>query len=88
MGWGCVIVPVVLTRFAIDEDLCIGCGLCRETAPRNFGESEVGTSRLIKQPESPAEDERCLEAAEFCPIGALTALPEAARVAARSYVAS
>ncbi len=59
-------------RLAIDDDLCIGCGLCRERAPENI---ELVPSepyaRVVKQPVGAAEERACGEAAEYCPTGGL-----------------
>ena len=61
----------MLTCFEIDEDLCIGCGLCRETAPDNIGETELGLSRVVRQPRTSDEESRCQEASDCCPMGSL-----------------
>ncbi len=61
-------------HFEVVEDDCIGCGLCSERAPENFevpGGSSV--ARVVKQPATPEEEEACLEAHEYCPIGGLQA---------------
>lgn len=59
-------------HFEIDEDLCIGCGLCRERAPENM-DTEPGSSvaRVVQQPRSNEEDAACREAAEYCPTGGI-----------------
>ncbi len=59
------------TRFEIDEDLCIGCSLCRETAPDNIGETRTGLSRVVRQPRTRDEESLCQEASDCCPIGTL-----------------
>ncbi len=61
-------------QFEIDEDDCIGCGLCSERAPENL-ETPTGSmvAQVFKQPETPVEEEACLEAAEYCPTGGLRA---------------
>jgi len=61
-------------RFEVVEDDCIGCGLCSERAPENF-EVPRGSNvaRVIKQPGTSEEEEACLEAHEYCPIGGLHA---------------
>ncbi len=60
------------SRFEVVEEDCIGCGLCPERAPENF-EIPAGTSiaQVLKQPETPAEEEACREAFDYCPIGGL-----------------
>jgi ferredoxin len=64
-----------MTRhFEVIEEDCIGCGLCSERAPENF-EIPVGTNmaQVVKQPETSAEEEACLEACDYCPMGGLHA---------------
>lgn len=58
-------------RFYVDAT-CIDCDLCRETAPRNFTRrDDAGYSYVVKQPESPEEEEACLAALEECPVEAI-----------------
>jgi ferredoxin len=61
-------------RFEVVEEDCIGCGLCSERAPENL-EIPDGTSiaLVFKQPASSAEEEACLEASDYCPMGGLHA---------------
>jgi len=61
-------------RFEVIEEDCIGCGLCSERAPENL-EIPAGESiaQVFKQPETPAEEEACVEASDYCPIGGLQA---------------
>ncbi len=61
-------------RFEVVEEDCIGCGLCSERAPENL-EIPAGayTARVFKQPETSAEEEACLEASDYCPMGGLHA---------------
>ncbi|MCP5055477.1 MAG: ferredoxin [bacterium] len=61
-------------RFEVVEEECIGCALCSERAPENL-EIPAGTSiaRVFKQPQTPAEEEACAEASDYCPIGGLQA---------------
>lgn len=59
-------------EFEVVEEDCIGCRLCSERAPENL-EIPEGSSlaRVFKQPETPEEEEACLEASEYCPMGGL-----------------
>ena len=58
-------------QFYVDTN-CIDCDLCRQTAPENFERDEdEGYSFVIKQPESPEEEEQCREAIEECPVEAI-----------------
>ena len=59
-------------RFEVVEEDCIGCGLCSERAPENL-EIPAGTrtAQVVKQPENFEEEQACLDACDFCPIGGL-----------------
>jgi ferredoxin len=51
---------------------CIDCNTCRETAPELFTRSdEEGQSYVHRQPLTPEEFERALDAMEMCPVGAI-----------------
>jgi ferredoxin len=64
------------SRFEVIEDDCTGCGLCSERAPENL-EIPPGTSmaQVFKQPESAEEEQACIEARDYCPMGGLHSLP-------------
>ena len=65
-------------RYGVDEEICIGCGLCHERAPENFEVPEgEHASRVSKQPVDTAEDEACFEAEEYCPAGGISHDPDA-----------
>jgi ferredoxin len=54
------------------DSTCIDCDACREMAPKNFVRSEEeGYSYVIKQPETPEEEEQCRDALEGCPVEAI-----------------
>jgi ferredoxin len=58
-------------KFYVDIQ-CIDCDLCRETAPDNFMRQEDGGySYVFKQPESPEEEELCMQALQGCPVEAI-----------------
>ena len=58
-------------KFYVD-DQCIDCDLCRETAPANFTRSDDGGySYVYKQPDTPEEEAKCIEAMEGCPVEAI-----------------
>jgi ferredoxin len=51
---------------------CAGCGLCLETAPRNFSANEdEGNSYVSSQPASAFEEAQCREAMTWCPAEAI-----------------
>ena len=57
-------------RVTVDEEACIGCGLCSETCPEVF---ELKDDKAIAKMEEVPEDlvESCREAAEGCPVEAI-----------------
>jgi len=65
--------PRVGMRIEVDADDCTGCGLCEERAPQNLEiDPDEAIARVAAQPASEAEADACREAAEYCPIGALS----------------
>ena len=57
-------------RVTVDEETCIGCGLCAETCPEVF---ELKDDKAISKMEEVPEDllESCREAGEECPVEAI-----------------
>ena len=55
----------------IDKELCVGCGLCEENAPKVF---KIGTyTAELRTNEIPGElESRIKETAEDCPANAIT----------------
>jgi ferredoxin len=54
-------------KYYVDET-CIDCDACRATAPDNFKRNDdAGYSYVFKQPESPEENQLCVDAMEGCP---------------------
>lgn len=57
-------------RATVDEETCIGCGLCAETCPEVFEMTDDKVS--VKVDEVPEDViESCREAAENCPVEAI-----------------
>jgi len=58
-------------RVTVDEDTCIGCGLCAEDCPEVF---EMNDDKVrVKADDGVPEDvtKSCKEAAENCPVEAI-----------------
>lgn len=70
-------------RYYVTEG-CIGCTLCRETAPGQFRtDSEQGHDYVFRQPQRPEEEHLCAEVKKACPVDAIRDDgPEAGRPAA------
>ena len=58
-------------RAVIDEDACVGCGLCPETCPEVF-EMDDDKAQVKIDVVPPEAETACLEAAEECPVDAIT----------------
>jgi len=54
----------------VDPNVCIGNGMCREVAPQRFKRRDDDKSTAVSGPTDDAE--AILEAAEVCPVGAIT----------------
>ena len=57
-------------RVTVDDDACIGCGLCAEECPEVF---EMNDDKARVKVDEVPEDftESCKEAAENCPVEAI-----------------
>ena len=58
-------------RVQVDQDLCIGCGLCIDTCPQVFTWNEEGKATANRNPVPPTEEDGCREAMEGCPTQAI-----------------
>ena len=57
-------------RVTVNEEECIGCGLCAETCPEVFElKDDKAIVKMEEVPEKLAES--CREAAEECPVEAI-----------------
>jgi ferredoxin len=56
----------------VDQEVCIGCGLCAEICPEVFAMNDQMTADVIVD-EVPAEvEESAQDAADSCPVSAIT----------------
>jgi len=58
-----------MSKLEVDQNLCIGCGLCESLCPQCFKLGEDGKSHVLK--------DACVECnldevAESCPVGAIS----------------
>jgi ferredoxin len=60
-----------MAEYKVDQNTCIGCGICPSVAPDNFV-LDGATAHVKKQPEKDDEKNKCKEALESCPVSAIT----------------
>jgi len=58
-------------RAVVDQELCTGCGVCADTCPEVFVLDD-DTARVIVNEVPEEARESCREAAESCPVEAIT----------------
>jgi len=58
-------------KAVVDQELCTGCGVCADTCPEVFVLDD-DTARVIVNKVPEAAEESCREAAESCPVDAIT----------------
>lgn len=56
----------------VDEELCIGCGLCQDTCPDVFLLEDDGLAHVINESPGPELYAEVREAAEVCPVEAIS----------------
>ncbi|HBM80951.1 MAG: ferredoxin [Clostridiales bacterium] len=56
----------------IDEDTCIGCGLCTSTAPEVYEMGDSGKAHAIQEVVPEGSESTAQEAADGCPVSAIT----------------
>ncbi len=59
-------------KAAVDKDTCIGCGLCESICPAVFKLGADGKSEVIVDTISKDMESDCQQAAESCPVSAIT----------------
>lgn len=55
----------------VNEDTCIGCGLCAQICPEVF-EMDGDKAKVKVDPVPSAEENSCQEAADGCPVEAIS----------------
>jgi len=55
----------------VDQDTCIGCGLCPSMCPEVFDMKDDGKSHVIADPVPEDCEDSAQEAAESCPVDAI-----------------
>ena len=58
-------------RVKVDQDLCIGCGLCVDTCPEVFVWNEAEKAMATKDAIPSGQEECCREAMDNCPTQAI-----------------
>lgn len=57
--------------FVVDQDTCIGCGLCTQLASETFEMNDDGKAEAVHQPESDEVDD-AITAMDSCPVDAIS----------------
>ena len=59
-------------RAFVDAETCIGCALCSNNCPAVFELNDDGVAAVAADPVPAEAEEACREAAEDCPVNAIT----------------
>nr|WP_273698063.1 ferredoxin [Selenomonas noxia] len=63
---------VTFMNLSIDSTACISCGMCEERLPAVFHIDRTQRSAIILRQPTCLEQDDALEAAEDCPVGAIS----------------
>lgn len=58
-------------KFKVDEDTCIGCGLCTGIADGVFELNDSGKAHVVRQPDAVQEAD-AKNALDSCPVSAIS----------------
>ncbi|NLV44267.1 MAG: ferredoxin [Candidatus Hydrogenedentes bacterium] len=58
-------------KAVVNENTCIGCGLCEESCPAVF-EMDGSVAKVKADPVPPDQEESCRQTADLCPVEAIT----------------
>ena len=56
----------------VNQAECVGCGLCADACPSVFAMNEESIAEVIVDPVPPEAEASCREAAETCPVDAIS----------------
>ncbi len=59
-------------RAIVDVETCTGCGLCVDVCPEVFELNEESIAKVIADPVPPEAEDTCRDAAESCPVDAIS----------------
>jgi len=59
-------------KFKVDEDLCIGCGVCESEADEVFEMQDDAKAHVIKDPVPTDMEDDAISAEEACPVDAIS----------------
>mgnify|MGYP000935022828 CR=1 FL=1 len=59
-------------KASVNQEICIGCGLCASICPEVFVLGDQMTSQVIADPVPESAEEAARNAAESCPVEAIT----------------
>ena len=60
-----------IMKFKVNQDTCIGCGLCEGTCPAVFHMTDAGVAEAIPDDVPAGEEANAQAALEGCPVGAI-----------------
>jgi ferredoxin len=58
-------------RVEVDQDRCVGAGMCSLTDPQVFDQDEVDGTVVLLDPTAVGHEAQAREAAHLCPAGAI-----------------
>lgn len=59
-------------KAVVDQDLCVGCGMCEGTCPAVFSMNEEGQAQAIAGEIPEGELSAVEDAKDSCPVGAIS----------------
>ena len=58
-------------KVRVEQDVCIGCGLCCQLVPAVFEMNAEGKAQAVETEIAGGEEEACRDAATQCPVEAI-----------------